>query len=83
MQIKSAVIWNTVEELEYFVCEKDLSKFQGVYINSVESDETLARELSESMYDEEGNCRVNFCDLATLEEAVLSGARLIECGFLP
>lgn len=80
---KSAVIWNEIEDLRYLVLDGDLSKFEGVYINSTNSDEELQRQLNDTIYNEEGLHRFKFVTLNEFAEAIRAGAVAVECGFLP
>jgi len=79
MKIKTAVIYNEVEELKYLVVDGDWTRFQGIYINSSEDTD----ELSELIYDEYGRYRVEFTDLQGFAAAIRDGALVVQCGFLP
>lgn len=80
--MKTALIWFEVpEKITYFIIDQDLSKFQGVYINSVNNVD-LQAELNSIIYDEtSGEFLHSEVTIEEIENAVREGAKLIEAGF--
>lgn len=80
--MKTLVIWDEVQaELQYFISNEDLSRFNGVYIN-MDGDEALANELAELIYDAENNPKVDFMDFPIIVNTI-EFDQIIYCGFLP
>jgi len=81
--MKTAIIYNTFEELSYYVVEGDLRKFNGIYVNMVPPE-----NYTEEQYDNLSDEMINLLDTATktslddFARAIRSGANVIECGFL-
>ena len=77
MTKKSVVIFETTDETSLFLKEGDLRKFEGVLVNSVESDEDLANELAHINFDigEEISTKM-------AAEHIKDGAYLVHCGFI-
>jgi hypothetical protein len=80
--MKTAVIWNELEQLRYVVIDGDWNRFQGVYINSVE-EQDLQDELVKLVYDGSGKELLPFVTIDVFAEAIREGAAVVECGFLP
>ena len=82
MKERTALIWNEIEELKYAIVDGDLRKYSGVYINNAEQ-ENLGNELSELIFDSKGEYKIEFSELPEIQDAVIHGAYLVECGFIP
>jgi hypothetical protein len=87
-KMKTAVIWNEIEELKYAVIGGDLSKFQGVYCNSSQPEDFdesngLYDDLSEELAEVSEN--FEFVTIDKFASVIREGAdcKVIECGFLP
>ena len=81
---KTAFIYNTGEEMRYFILEGDYRHLNGIYINSVEDDEAKQEELVLLVYDSSnGHYLVEFVPLDVFASEIRHGADLIECGCLP
>ncbi len=88
IQIKTAVIFNIFERVEFFVVEGDWTRFQDVYINSVndcniENYEGLQAELQQLVYNYEGVYKIHPVENIVFAQAIRDGALIVECGFMP
>lgn len=81
--MKTAIIWNEIEQIKYTVLDGDYRKYHMVYINSTDSDEQLINELDSIFFTETGVCKVNFISIDQFADSIRNGAFLIECGFIP
>ena len=74
------VIFNLHPEIiKYYITSCDVSKFQGVYINS--TDTGLEKELCNMVYGEYGEELLDFVtDASTLDLSKVTKA--VECGFI-
>lgn len=81
--MKTAIIWNEIEDLKYVVVDGDYTHLHGVYINMADNDPDKERELSGLVYDEEFCFKHQPLLLDAFADAIRDGAALIECGFLP
>lgn len=73
--MRTVVIYETTDETCLYVADGDLTRFEGILVNSMESDETLANELAE----------LDFGDAITTAQAreyIVDGALLVHCGFI-
>jgi hypothetical protein len=88
IQIKTAVIFNTYEELVFFVVDGDWTRFQDVYINSIndcniENYEGLQAELQQLVYDHEGTYKIQPVENIVFAQELRDGALIVECGLMP
>jgi len=81
--MKSAIIYGEYEYISYFIIEQDMSRFEGVYGNSMSSPQELQEELFEIMFNAEGYFKHPKVTIKELETAIREGAILVECGFIP
>jgi hypothetical protein len=84
--MKTAVIYNEIEELKYYVFEGDLRNFQDIYINMCVPEKFFDRPEEYEKLCEQLLINITYATPVTIEEfrqAILTGAYLIECGFLP
>lgn len=86
--MKTAVIYNRIEQLDYFIVNEDITHLQGVYVNSVGTDPNLEQELISLVYGDnpdetKGEVIHKLVTVQEIQQAVHKGAALIECGFLP
>jgi hypothetical protein len=80
--MKTAVIWNEIEELKYAVIDGDLSKYHDLYINSIVDQDK--EELLDELIELQGNWDDSiFCSIEQFRQAIVDGAKLVECGFIP
>ena len=89
--MKTIVIWDMCgqEPIKYFIADGDLSRLNGLYINTYtektpegRKKEKLLTELSKLTYDKEGNfLQTLLSDFPV--QAVKDGALVIVAGFLP
>lgn len=70
------------EDVKFAVIEKDVSHLSGIYINNSENDLELEDELSDLLYDKNGESLVELSKEFPVQ-AVIEGAKVIVCGFLP
>lgn len=91
--MKTVVIWDCLEaEIRFFVADGDLSRFDGVYVNSCAPSgmeeveamqfEALTDDLHNVVYDTEGRYLVEMLPKFPADE-VRAGAIVITAGFLP
>lgn len=83
--MKTAVIWNEIEQIKYFVVDGDFRKYQGVYVNMIEPEGFLPKGKFEDIADQmiidfEDN---EFRSIEEFSKAIRDGAYVIECGFFP
>lgn len=77
---KTAIIFNYLgENIEYFVVSEDLTRFQGVYINTGHKP-VLEHELVDKMFDDKGRWVLATAELLEFQLAVRNGATIVECG---
>jgi hypothetical protein len=80
--VKTIVIWDELEaNLEFFVVDGDVSHLDGVYINHAGAKPELIDELSDLVYDQEGNPLVEF--LVEFPTDIKNNFKVITAGFLP
>lgn len=71
------------DDIKFAVLDGDYSHLNGAYINSTETSDDVAEELSDLLYDpESGNNRVELLEHFPID-AVKNGAIVIVAGFLP
>lgn len=73
--MRTVVIYETTDETCLYVADGDLTRFEGVLVNSMDSNETLADELA----------NFEFADQITTTQAreyIVDGALLVHCGFI-
>lgn len=88
---KTALIWNTFEEVRLSVVNGDWSELNGVYINlynegteeDIRQTEEKQDKLSSLVYDEEYQEKIEFCGTEEFAQAVRDGAVVVICGFIP
>ncbi len=80
--LKTAVIWNDFESIKYLLVKGDWSRFEGVFINSVDNEE-LQKELSDMVYDSEYQFVIPNVSKQEFAEEIRQGAEIVECGFIP
>lgn len=81
--MQTVVIWDEADgNIKFVVLDGDYSRFDRVYINSVEAPEDLSSALCDMFYDEAGNTKI---ELSTTfpADAVRAGAMVIVAEFLP
>ena len=67
--------------IEFYAVEGDLTRLDGVFINSVENVK-LQKELNKLMYDNKGQRRMKARKKFPIK-AVKNGAAVVVCGFYP
>lgn len=77
--MKSAVIWHE-DEVQLALVDGDWRKYQGIFVNAADNDE-LENELSDLVYDENGDCMLKFITPEEFAEEVRAGAVVVVCGF--
>jgi len=79
--MKTVLIYDQCGEdsISYIVLSGDYSRFDQVYINT---EDPKADELSELLYDEEGNLKVKLRKKFPYK-AVNAGAKVYVCGLIP
>lgn len=80
--MKTAVIWNEFDTIKYLVVDGDWSRFEGVFINSVDNEE-LQNELSALVYDSDYQFAIPEVTKQEFANAIRDGAEIVECGFIP
>lgn len=70
------------EPIQFTVLDGDFKHLQGVYINDACNDEARQQELSDLLYNTQGEYRLHFEDTFPTD-AVRNGAEVIVAGFLP
>lgn len=70
------------ENVKFAVIEKDVSHLSGIYINNSENDLELEDEISDLLYDKNGESLVELSKEFPVQ-AVIESAKVIVCGFLP
>lgn len=80
---KTVVIWDTCDaDVKFFVVDGDVTHLNHKYCNSSNVSEADGDEISNLVYDEDGKqVRKFLSEFPT--QAVLDGAAVIVCGFLP
>ena len=82
--VRTAVIYDEGQgDLKFFVYDGDLRDLDNVYINQYGGDEVKMTRLYDTLYDENGYCKVEFCDREQFTDAIQRGAYVTVCGFLP
>jgi len=82
--MKTAIIFNEMEEIKYYVLDGDFTKFHGIYINSMDADEELVDKLASTFYDDKtGEELKEPIALSEFVAAIRDGAEVIEIGFIP
>ena len=90
--MKTVVIWNEFGEashglgVRFFILDGDFPQYNGIYINSVNSDQKIQDELHDLVYDVEGNTKVEmFNDFPSvqLDYKFPRTWIVIQAGFLP
>jgi hypothetical protein len=77
--MKTAVIW--VEDgPQYAVIEDDWARFNGVVMGE-DLDGNLEFDLSNLVFDKDGDYLIDFITLEEFAQAIRDGAQVIECGF--
>lgn len=81
--MKTVFIYDQMEaNLEFFTVDGDYSRFDGAYVNSMNTPDELARELSAFLYDGKGTRLHATVDKFPVED-VRNGAQVVVIGFLP
>lgn len=80
--MKTAVIWNDFETIKFIIVDGDWSRFEGVFINSVNNEE-LQTELSALVYDAKFNFAIPEVTKKEFAQEIRQGAEIVECGFIP
>lgn len=85
--MKTIVIWDNIDAaIKYFVLDGDYRKLDKVYIGSADN-EKLWTELSEIVYYEDGNEKIEMQDHFPITEILFvedpSHICVISCGILP
>lgn len=73
--MKTVVIYETTDETCMYIADGDLTRFEGILVNSMESDETLSDELADMDFTDQ-------IDTAQAREYIVNGALLVHCGFI-
>lgn len=73
--MKTVVIYETTDETCMYIADGDLTRFEGILVNSTESDETLSDELADMDFTDQ-------IDTAQAREYIVNGALLVHCGFI-
>jgi len=86
-QFNTVIIYETfTDPIKFLVVGGDATRFDGMYINSVDNDEALQDEFCNLLYDELSGepttLLKNARDKFPVEE-VKAGAKVIVAGFLP
>ena len=82
--MKTAVIWNEFEVIKYLVMDGDLTRFQDIYINSVDDNEELQNDLSAIVYNQKTwEFEPEEVEIGVFAAAIRDGALVVECGFIP
>ena len=82
--MQTVVIWDSVDaDVLFFVVDRDISHLDKKYVNSVDVSEEDEREISNLMYDEKTGDKIIATQTTFPVDAVLAGAKVIVCGFLP
>jgi hypothetical protein len=77
--MKTAVIW--VEDgPQYAVIDDDWTRFDSIVIGE-DSDGDVESELSNLVFDKDGDYLIEFISLQEFTQAIRDGAQVIECGF--
>ncbi len=78
------MIWDSLGEspIQFLIFEKDLSHLNGVYINSVTSDEKLQDEVNSLNYDNDGQQLKTPLNEFPIKE-INSETIVIICGVIP
>lgn len=77
--MKTAMIYDTQEVIEFFVFEGDYTHLDDVFINSTNSPEQLQQELLSLMYNKD---KERTSSIEKFKEAIKTEAKLIYCGEL-
>ena len=76
---KTAIIFNEIEDITYFIIDGDLTIYNGTYIGG--GDSKLELKLAREIYEKEtGEYKHQPKSLAEVRQAIIDGAFLIECG---
>ena len=81
--MKTCIIWNEIDDLKYLVLDGDYRKYHNAYINDTNSNENLEEELTDIIFNSNGEYKVSFISIDEFAEEIKNGASLIECGFIP
>ena len=84
--MKTAIIYNEIEEIKYYVLGGDLRQFNDIYINMCTPEKFFGRPEEFEILCEQLLTAITDASPVTLEDfrqAIQNGAYLIECGFLP
>ena len=73
--MKTVVIYEMTDETRMYIADGDLTRFEGIIVNSMESDETLSDELAYMDFTDQ-------IDTAQAREYIVNGALLVHCGFI-
>lgn len=73
--MKTVVIYEMTDETCMYIADGDLTRFEGILVNSMESDETLSDELADMDFTDQ-------IDTAQAREYIVNGALLVHCGFI-
>lgn len=80
--MKTCIIFEEIPENTFFyILDGDHSHLNGVFINLVSANKDHQDELCALVYDEQGYCRRESCDLQQIRDALLNPEnKLIMCG---
>lgn len=67
--MKTLIIYNTLEELQYGIVEGDYSDLNGVMINACDQDESKVEKACSLLFDEESNYRIELSEDVSLIES--------------
>jgi hypothetical protein len=82
--VKTIVIWDACDaNLKFFVVDRDVTHLNHHYVNSTETSDETAHEISNLVYDGDGNRVIDFLDEFPLDVTDDSDFAVISCGFLP